>query len=144
MACPPKPQRPQIPHDGDIVYYLRIQETDEIKIGTTGHWERRVECLMLQYGTITLIATERGHLEREREVHRVFWRERIDRNREVFRPSAELLDYIASLNDGEDPIVYRALPPWIREVMTTSLPFGVPDNRPYPTDEQLAEWSDLL
>lgn len=144
LACPPAAKRFQIPHDGAIVYYLHLRETEEIKIGTTSQWETRIYGLMEQYGTLTLIATEPGYRDREREVHQRFRLDRVHPSREVFRPSPELMGYVASLNDGEDPIVYRALPPWIRDVMTTSFAMDVPDNRPRPTPEQLDEWRDLL
>lgn len=144
MACPPKATPPQIPYDGEIVYYLRVHETGEIKIGTTNQWETRVGGLMHQFGTITLIATEPGYREREREMHLKFRRERIHPSREVFEPSPDLLTYIAGLNGGEEPIVYRALPPWLREVLTTDLPPHVVDDRRRPTEKEREAWADLL
>ncbi len=108
MACALKPRRPQVPHEGEIVYYLRIHETDTIKIGTTCQWERRVEGLMRQFGTLTLIATEPGYRDREREIHLMHGNDRIYPNREEFRASETLMAYIASLNGGEDSIRYEA------------------------------------
>jgi T5orf172 domain len=107
MACAPTPKRFQIPYDGEIVYYLHVEETNLIKIGTTCQWERRVQGLLPQYGTFSLIATERGYRQREREVHQLFWRERVNRHAELFEPSPILMRHIADLNDGEDPITYE-------------------------------------
>lgn len=79
----------------NCVYYLRSSITGDIKIGYSGAVRTRVRKIAYQHGPVELLATEPGGWYEEHQRHGEFAHLRT--SGEWFRPAADLLAHIASL-----------------------------------------------
>lgn len=77
-----------------VVYFIRSR--DQVKIGTTLDLMRRMSAFSVPH--ITLLATEPGYKQRERELHLRFAGLRLSR-REWFRLAPPLTNYINTIRD---------------------------------------------
>ena len=75
-----------------MIYFLKRANGD-IKIGfTSGAGNGRIAELERRYGKLELLGVADGELERESQLHRLFWELRKDG--EFFSPAEELITYI--------------------------------------------------
>lgn len=89
---------------GGVVYYAQIG--DYIKIGYSTRLRDRFRTLRAD----RLLAIEPGPPELERQRHREFTSERIDRRRENFRPSDRLREHIETIHTEHPLPVWATLP----------------------------------
>lgn len=81
------------------VYFLRCDSSGLIKIGVSTNVAHRVSAIQSGSPTqMTLLATEEGGQEREKQLHDTYAEHRV--RGEWYRPTDELLDYIS---DQEQP-----------------------------------------
>jgi hypothetical protein len=79
----------------NTVYFVRAQSTGLIKIGCTNNVPARVKALRSMSGdALEILATMRGGITEERDLHRLFAAHR--KHGEWFAPAPELLSYIAA------------------------------------------------
>jgi hypothetical protein len=79
----------------EVVYY--VQRSDGlIKIGTSAVFRARLSALRAEHGSVQILLTHRGGLDREHEMHRKFAKLRVG-NRELFRPGKPLMTWIISV-----------------------------------------------
>lgn len=79
----------------EIVYFVRRESDQTIKIGTTKNIEERIRFLMRRYGRMTPIGYIAGYFDEEEKLHKKFKHLRLGKS-EFFSPMCELIDYIFS------------------------------------------------
>jgi hypothetical protein len=70
---------------GGVVYFVRRLSDEAIKVGKSRRLDERLKAHKRKYGEITLLGTLPGYTELERLMHRRFWDEAVNEEREWFK-----------------------------------------------------------